>query len=40
MGDGGRHVHFAKKTYNSFREELAYVDVTCKVTKIKKAFTK
>ncbi len=30
-----------KRTYNSFREELAYLDVTfLKSAKIKKAFTK
>ncbi len=27
-----------KRTYNSFREELAYLDVTFKSAKIKKAF--
>ncbi len=29
-----------KRTYNGFREELAYLDVTFKGAKIKKAFTK
>ncbi len=37
--DGGRHVHLQKKRTYSFREELAYLDVT-KSAKIKKAFTK
>ncbi len=38
----GRHVHLRKRrTYNSFREELAYSNViSLKVLKLSKAFTK